>query len=154
MTRFLCNSITFLAALSFASAVVVSDSLIDLSTMRAEPSVSPEAVPDPMGISMYVVPVGSSQGPVQMISGSASICRAEYADGFTIECRDSDATAMQFVIGGDTVKSEAVEPYFIAGDVNGTPSAWTGYPKIGKPFVLACKPGNGERLQVAITITC
>lgn len=136
---------------SHASALLLS-LLVIIPLSVAAPAVSPEPQMDPLfSPSLFVVSAGDGARGPQLQDGS-NICPGDYPAGFSILCVTAGSVRkVTFFVGGQFVKTEYSEPYYIAGDYKGRVGAWTTFPSSG---VVMCSPSDGSSVSASVSFTC
>ena len=152
----LVHVLTCVVSAVIAARMCVATVVMPEASASPEPDVADPMPVDPVsGMSLYIVPAGArsegASGPVRRLGEAASVCPADYASGFSVECKSSNPTAT-FYVNGEGVRKEMAKPFYIAGDANRNVRPWA--PPSGMSRVwVACKYG-GRRVRSRISFVC
>lgn len=105
--------------------------------------------------SLYLVAVNrNGYRRVTRLSGFMTICpNKSVPDGFNIQCVPNfvaPGSRASFFVNGKWERSEQRTPFFLAGDVFGTPKKWTTYPETAN--ILCRVRHNGSRREFRATV--
>lgn len=117
---------------------------------------------------IYLVSIGTPYQRVRQLShrNIESVCPYDLllknGKGFTVECDYPDSvsedldveispsfTKMAFAVNGLGVRVENRKPYFISGDLNGSPKPWHRYPHVA---VISCLPDGRSDNSSSVTV--
>lgn len=105
--------------------------------------------------SLYLVAVNrNGYRRVTRLYGSMTICPSKRVpNGFNIQCAPNfvaPGSTARFFVNGKWQRSEQRTPYYLAGDVSGTPRKWTSYPSTAN--ILCRVRHNRSRREFRATV--